>query len=670
MKARHAMCCGRCQAGATALWLAVLAGGCGPGASFAAPVTLAEAFERLNFEQDRYHRFFTVFDDRDSGAENFHPSGCSGDFQPLTRTELAAVIDTGFAGEGCGGTTCVRLTYPPSLPAGQGWAGISWDFPKQTPQDAGLDLRRYQTAGEPVELRFRAKAGQLGEATFAFSCLDAGGKTVDTTRRLTVWPEWRDYVLDVSHLPLRDVVSGMAVFTQAPKDGAAKTLYLDEARIVFGKTGTSRRLNEPHFTRSYIPEKPGEPDRSFRNSCFSYDNALMILAYCARGGKDDLRRAGIIADAFVNVQKADSFQDGRIRNGYACGELFSPMPAAGGRPAPRLPGFWCDASQTWIQDSYCAGTDSGNMAWVGLALVEMCDKTGAGRRSPYFPAARLICDWIFSHARSTTAQGGYCGGVDLVPPGAQAPDGQAWARWKSCEHNIDIDVLFRRFAALSEEPVWLERAEHARGFVLKMRDPVEKILRTGTLPDDAVNPKVRPLDVNPWALMAFEDAQTFGPAVDAIAARNGVVVTVGGAEAAGHDFNNDHDGIWWEGVAQMVLAHRMLGQPKPAGRALASLRKFGGSSSSPGALVAALLDPAAPGAAADVPVEAKPACPPPKPPGEEAPADKERGLTTGFDRPDGSPWVYWARPHAGGATCWYIFAELNWNPYWGKRLPP
>jgi hypothetical protein len=48
------------------------------------------------------------------------------------------------------------------------------------------------------------------------------------------------------------------------------------------------------------------------------------------------------------------------------------------------------------------------------------------------------------------------------------------------------------------------------------------------------------------------------------------------------------------------------------------------------------------------------------------------GMTTGFVKEWGEkkePWVYYRRPHVG-ATCWYIFAELGWNPYWGEAVKP
>jgi hypothetical protein len=345
----------------------------------------------------------------------------------------------------------------------------------------------------------------------------------------------------------------------------------------------------------------------------------------------------LIADAFIQVQDADPYKDGRIRNGYSCGELLLAQPNQSPNCLqPRLPGFWNNARNSWSQDEYCAGTDCGNMAWVGIALLDFCEKNGENRESIYFQALARICQWIYNYTYCTGGLGGYRGGVSQVEKSPEYPDGQAWIPWKSCEHNIDIFVLFSRFARLSREEVWAQRANHAKEFVVNMRDPEDQHLFTGTLPDDTINKSVRPLDVNPWALMAFEDPAVFGPSVISAATHSALSVPVRGATATGFDFNDDLDGIWWEGTAQMALAFRMLVDVKRSEELLQSIRMFGGSPSYPGAIMAATKD----------------------------------GLTTGFLRPDKTPWLYWARPHIGGATCWYIFSELKWNPYWGKPLEP
>ena len=101
----------------------------------------------------------------------------------------------------------------------------------------------------------------------------------------------------------------------------------------------------------------------------------------------------------------------------------------------------------------------------------------------------------------------------------------------------------------------------------------------------------------------------------------------------GFDFNSDLDGIWWEGTAQMALAFKFLDQETRAAVICQSMRKHSGSITHPGAVMAVSIEP----------------------------------LTTGFQRMSGEDWVYWRRAHVG-ATCWYLFAEDGWNPYWGEPL--
>jgi hypothetical protein len=106
--------------------------------------------------------------------------------------------------------------------------------------------------------------------------------------------------------------------------------------------------------------------------------------------------------------------------------------------------------------------------------------------------------------------------------------------------------------------------------------------------------------------------------------------------------NVDEHGIWWEGTAEMQLAFRMLGKKSQAEKTLEWLRRHANESQEKGAVLAT--------------------------------TTVGDGLITGFRRQDANKtlWVYWNRPHVGGATCWYIFAELGWNPYWGgpvKYMP-
>jgi hypothetical protein len=122
------------------------------------------------------------------------------------------------------------------------------------------------------------------------------------------------------------------------------------------------------------------------------------------------------------------------------------------------------------------GTDCGNMAWTAIALLDTWEK--AGRDSKYLASALKICDWI---NRQYDANGvpGYCGGV-CVTNGNVGP-----IKWKSCEHNIDIFVAFKRVAKATGDKIWDERAERARVFVSHMVDMSDHHLWTGTGPEGA-----------------------------------------------------------------------------------------------------------------------------------------------------------------------------------------
>lgn len=94
----------------------------------------------------------------------------------------------------------------------------------------------------------------------------------------------------------------------------------------------------------------------------------------------------------------------------------------------------------------------------------------------------------------------------------------------------------------------------------------------------------------------------------------------------GFDLNDDKDGVWFEGTAQMAVAYQINGEVDKSGLCLSELRK------------------------AQVPVT--------NTNGKGIVAGSHDGVTTGFD------WKYFIRLHVG-ATAWYIFAEMEHNPYWG-----
>jgi hypothetical protein len=150
---------------------------------------------------------------------------------------------------------------------------------------------------------------------------------------------------------------------------------------------------------------------------------------------------------------------------------------------------------------------------------------------------------------------------------------------------------------------------------------------TGTLVDGVTeNKDVLPADVNTWGLMALQD---YKEAVTWVEDNCKVDPCPKGCGFKGFDFNNDRDGVWFEGTAHMVIAFQILSENLKAGEFLAELRRAQNEANNANGkgIVAACHD----------------------------------GVTTGFD------WVYNNRLHIG-ATTWYIFAERGYNPYWGTNI--
>jgi len=109
------------------------------------------------------------------------------------------------------------------------------------------------------------------------------------------------------------------------------------------------------------------------------------------------------------------------------------------------------------------------------------------------------------------------------------------------------------------------------------------------------------------------------------AEQNMLVLNAEGTAPSGFDFNNDLDGVWYEGTAQMTEAFRYTGQQANADKFLSILKS------------------------AQLPSGAMP-------------ATNKGTITTGFQLSDGSDWLYYQRPHVG-TTSWLLLAEKGVNPY-------
>ena len=501
--------------------------------------------------------------------------------------------------------------------------------------NAGYDLTGART------LSFWVKGRDGGERVefFAFGIddgapfPDSAPKTTTTTctpnadgcyDTLASPPRWQQLTIDLAGLDLSYVIGGFGWVTNARQNGQRSIVfYLDDIRYDLDNPG------QPGFLRSYQTKCALESDEVLRNTAFLYDNALALVGYTAAGRKG---RATALADALVYALWHDRFyDDGRLRNAYQAGDLVSPP---GWRPngranTVRLPGFWDPVADEWVENGEQLGSHTGNMAWAILGLLSYYQRWGG---DDYLDAALRLGAWIEASTRDECDAGGYLGGFEGHDPNPVK------LKWKSTEHNIDLVAAFRRLCEVTGDHVWLERADHAEGFVASMWNGAGGHFWTGTVPNPScaveppVNDQAIPLDPHTWSALALGDGALTRAAVAYAAVHHLASYDDGDDVFRGFDFNTDQDMPWFEGTAQMVLALLVAGDPERSREFRDELRHAQANADcSDGAGIVA------------------------------APCD---GLTTGFG------WHYFNRLHVG-ATAWFVFAELGVNPFWMTRvLPP
>jgi hypothetical protein len=377
---------------------------------------------------------------------------------------------------------------------------------------------------------------------------------------------------------------------------------------VIAVAADARSGQRPLFLRSFDDSSgsgaPREP--SLSNAAFAYDNALAIMALIACGHQDAARRIG---NGFV-LALSGSGTGERLRNAYRAG----PHDQA----PPTVHGWWEAKGRRWVQDGYQMGTATGNVAWVGLALLSLSEATGD---ATYAAAAVKAGEWALGMAASDPV-GGFSGGVQ------EAGGRLVRLGWKSTEHHVDLVALFgwlHRRDPVSPER-WLRGARAARQFLSYAWIGQEGRFAVGALPDGVkLNRATSGLDAQLWPLLLDEAAPEWRAALDYAQAQHGV--------GNGFDFNADRDGVWVEGTAQAALALRFTGQEKRAARILADLH---GDISPSGYLWA---------------VRA---------------ARVSTGLASSPDSKE-ADFYYYRQPHLG-ATSWAILAAKGWNPFTGRLL--
>ena len=562
---------------------------------------------------DEFLTSFDVYSDTDAAGNHFSCRGrmsSYGDENQILDME-ETVVDNPHSG-----ITCIKAMFKAN---GDNWGG--WYFmngvlqgSQTTPvpnwgsvPNAGIDLSGAQ------RLTFWAR-GMTGGECVEFFCLGVGRDAATgiaqqpypdsspkaSTGYITLSKNWTQYTINLTGRNLSYVLGGFGWVTSADRNGRDDiTFYIDDIR--FDKA----RLTEPHFLISYETIGSNDSvDTVMRNVAFTYDNAVALIAFLASGQNE---RAKLLADALVYAQQHDRFySDGRLRNAYQGGDLALPpgWTPNGRVDTVRMPGWYDSQTHQWLEDKIQVSTYTGNMAWAMLALLAYYDTNGGDQ---YLNAAITMGEWIESNCRDERGSGGYTAGFEGWEPNPTK------LMYKATEHNIDLYSALQRLYEISGNEIWKERADHAKKFVLAMWDAIDGKFYTGTDEDGTtINESVIPVDIQAWVHLALG------------AAGKPYLRSLDYAETHlkygdGFDFNQDLDGIWYEGTVHMAVAYQQTAQATKAQEIINFLEA---SQDTSGGLFAASKD----------------------------------GLTTGFD------WLYYHRLHIG-ATAWLILAEESVNPF-------
>ena len=358
--------------------------------------------------------------------------------------------------------------------------------------------------------------------------------------------------------------------------------------------------NAPPSGPLFLPSYPTVESGPLHGAAYLYDNAVAAIALVGCGEQDKAYRIG--SAILWAIDNDRTWHDGRLRNAYAAGVVANgPV---------KLPGWWDNTQNKWLEDRYQVGSDNGNMAWAMLALLSIDDlNTGSRFRDG---AARLGA-WVAQWA-DTRGTGGFTGGTFGHEP---TPDVRTW---KSTEHNPDLAAAFGLLEIRTGDSRWRDKATAAEHFVNTMWDPACACFAAGTAEDGVTHNPILALDAQVWPLIALPGAAAkFASAITTAEQRMSV--------DEGFSYGENRDGVWTEGTGQMAVLMKLLGR---TGRAKSLIAVVESQRSPDGGFYATTV----------------------------------RALPTGFvlDTDPTKPRLYFRLSHLGAAS-WAALAERGFNPF-------
>jgi hypothetical protein len=607
---------------------------------------------------DEYHLAYDVYTDISAGGNHFEAFG-----QLPDQTSAVSVFGS-CTNQPHSGATCVQCTFTNLTGINNGgfyfMTGILYEgvplpyFGENTVTNTPLVITNftgYNLTGS-TGLTFWAR-GQNGGEQISFFVGGVGRDPLsgtafnpfpDSMARFpaegifySLTTNWQQFTINLAGQNLTNIMGGFGWFASATNNPNGATFYLDDIQYELSPTAQAQRLNLPRFIRSYrtLPVQPdffnSTPDVDFdlvlRSVAYTYDNAVAILAFLAEGSSNSLQRAELIGDAFVQAANHDRyFTDGRFRTAYMPGDLaVAPGWVVNNKVGTvPMPGFYLENPDHYYELQDNANVDTGNNAWAMIALLALYKQSS---NTDYLIAAENAGQFIQTMYSNETNYPGYLGGID------NAETAFATNRtYKSTEHNLDIYAAFTVLYQITGQTQWLSGSLLASNFVESMWETNRGCYlagTTGSVPDtrNQVSGQL-PLDTQTWTILAIPGTLT---------RHTNLFTTLelyhrnqhDGFD--GEDFNEDLDGVWFEGTGQTAVDYASVGNSLRMDQLRSTL-------------------------------QTAQQIPPPYGDGMGIPAASHDGVSSGFG------FDLFRRPHVG-ATSWNIFAQKGFNPFYQTRQP-
>lgn len=571
--------------------------------------TAARCLEFLRERQDEFHRTVDVYRDIDSAGNHFHARGFIPDEDAKVTTN-GAWTTTPYAG-----ATCMKFTFERDATGVNGGGiyllngvlinGAPVPYFGESQLTVGGQTYQFVDSNEvdlPSERSFHGPnltgatklvfyaRGELGGEQIEFftggvGCAPYAQPHPDSSSRFpvggtltTLTNSWARYEIDLTGMDLSDIKGGFGWFAEAIHNPRpTTTFYVDDVYFELSPAAQMQRLAQPRFLRSFVTLNvqpswaPGEPmpfDLAFRSTISAYDQATALFAFLAEETPDGLRRARIIADAFVYAvnHHRDPYVPGSTRlrgfsRFYKGGDIALPPGWEVNGRAGTVPaaGLYHEATQSYTEMAESNLIDVGDNLWCVMALLAVFEKTGD---SSYLQTALVAAEEVHERKRTVGTYQGFIAGIEAI----NSPQPKE-RTYRSLEHHLDAVAAFRRLYHFTGDPKWLADANHALAFVEQMWSDARGCYLTGTSPEPNPQPNGSPgqlpEDAQSWAILALDPGEVHGASLDCVEVNHRVVIS--GFDA--FDFADDRDGFWPEGLGHIIDAYYLRNGPDERQRA-------------------------------------------------------------------------------------------------------